>query len=213
MRCKSCRKTIDNENLYRCPHCGKPIVKKKKKDPKELMSIIPFIAVSALYLVINFAGFFFKCDYYNLAVLMIAFVLYLIELPFIFGNYKGMSRAVADGIAVAVSVPFIVNWFAATFAKISTLAVNPLSTVYYFSVLAVLIVNDVILILKASGIIGSGKIAKWICLSTGLAEAAFTFVFFAITKDVKLLAVLVMAVNSLLPAFTAYHVISRDSRD
>lgn len=212
MRCKSCKKTIENENLFRCPHCGKPIVKKKKADPVELASLIPFIVVSALYLVVSFAGFFFKCDCYNSAVLMIAFVMYLIGLPFLFGNYKGMSRSVADVLAVVISVPFVVNWFAATFANISTLAVDAFSTVYYFSVIAVLIVSDVILILKASGIIDSGKVAKWVCLGLGLAEFAFTFAFFGTTKEIKFLGMLVMAVNSLLPAFTAYHVISRDSR-
>lgn len=213
MRCKSCKQKIENENLFRCPHCGKPIVKKKKKDPKELISTIAFLAVSGAYAIINFAGFFFKCDYYNMAALLIALIVYVMAMPFIIGSYKGISRSAADIIAAVISVPFIANWFAASFNNLSTLTIDGLSTAYYFSVPAVLIIVDLILIFKAAGIIPDGKIFKWICLALGAAEFVFTAVFYSITKDVKTLAILVMAINSLLPAFAAYHVISRDGRE
>lgn len=213
MRCKSCKKKIENENLFRCPHCGKPIEKKKKKDPKELMSIIPFFAVGAVFVVLNFFGLFFKCDYYTPAAIIISIVLFFVLIPFVFGNYKGMNRAVADWFGVVLSVPFIVNWAMSFIPNSSTLAFDTLGTMYCFSVPAVLIINDVILILKSSGIIGSGKTVKWICLGLGIAEFAFTIVFYSITKDIKVLAMLVLAINALLPAYSAFHIISRDDRE
>ena len=212
MRCNSCKKKIENENLFRCPHCGKPIVKKKKKDSKELIGTIAFLAVSGAYAIINFAGFFFKCDYYNMAALLIALIVYVMAVPFIVGNYQGVSRSAADIIAAVISVPFIANWFAASFKNISTLTVDGLSTAYYFSVPAVLIIVDLILVFKAAGIVSDGKNIKWICLALGAAEFVFTAVFYSITKEVKTLAILVMGINAFLPAFAAYHVISRDGR-
>lgn len=213
MRCKSCKRKIENEKLFRCPHCGKPIVRKKKADIGELLSIIPFFVVSGAYAILNFSTLFFKCEYYSSSVLIIALVIYTITIPFIIGNYNGMKRSIADCIPIVISIPFIVNWFVSVFAVGDTIITNAFSAAYYFSVIIVLLLTDIIMIFKVSGIIGRGNTVKWICLALGIAEFIFTVIYFSITKDVKLFAAFVMGVNSLLPAFTAYHVILRDNRE
>ncbi|MCQ2484024.1 MAG: hypothetical protein MJ168_01675 [Clostridia bacterium] len=213
MRCKNCKKNIENENLFRCPHCGKPIQKKKKRDVKELASVISFFAISFIFVVLNFFSLFFKCDYYNSAAIVIGIVVYLVILPFVFGNYKGMKRSVADIFGVVLSLPFLANWIVG-FAKNSDyLASDVKSIVYYFSVLANILIIDIIMILKASGAIGNGKIIKWVCLALGVIEGIFSIVFYAGLNVVQPMAIAIIAFNALMPGFIAYHIISRDSKD
>lgn len=47
MRCKNCKKEI-NPNFIKCPHCGKPIKRKKQRDKKELALSVGFFGVGTL---------------------------------------------------------------------------------------------------------------------------------------------------------------------
>lgn len=210
MRCKSCKKKIENENLYRCPHCGKPIVKKKKADPKELFSIGSFVIISAIYVLLNFMGLFFKCDYYNPTAIIIGIIVYLIVFPFVFGNNKNISRQTASVLGIIVSLPLIANWIIG-FVKYP-LVRDPLSTAYYFTVIGIYLITDILLILKAAGTVSKSEILKWIFLALGIIGFLFTIVFYAITKEIKAFAIAVIAVNAFIPSFVAYHTTSRDSR-
>lgn len=212
MRCKNCKKNIENENLFRCPHCGKPLPKKEKRDTKELASVISFFAVSFAFVVLNFFSLFFKCDYYNSATIVIGIVVYLVALPFVFGNYKGLKRSVADIFAVALSLPFLANWIIGFFQKSDYLASDVFPIVYYFSVLVNILIIDIIMILKAFGTIKDGKIVKWVCLALGVAEAVFSIVFYAGINVVLPMAVAIIAFNAFMPGFIAYHIISRDGK-
>lgn len=210
MRCKSCKKKIENENLYRCPHCGKPIVKKKRAEPKELLSIGSFIIISIIYVLFNFLGLFFKCDYYNPTSIVIGMVIYLVTFPFTLGNFKGMSRNTVSILGVLVSLPLIANWII-EFVKYP-LARDALSTAYYFTVIGIYLITDILLILKAAGTLNKGEILKWIFFAMGVIGFLFTIVFYAITNEIKLFAILIIAVNAFIPSFVAYHITSRDSR-
>lgn len=212
MRCKNCKNKIENENLFRCPHCGKPIPKKKKRDVKEFASIISFFAVSFIFVILNFFSLFFKCDYYNSAAIVIGIVVYLVALPFVFGNYKGLKRSVADIFAILLSLPFLANWIVGFARNSDYLASYLISAVYYFSVLANIIIIDIIMLLKASGVIGNGKIIKWVCLALGVAEGIFSIVFYAEMNIIQPMAVSIIAFNAFMPGFIAYHIISRDNK-
>lgn len=212
MRCKNCKTIIENPNLLRCPKCGKPVPKKKKIDKKELLNTVPFGVVSAIYVVFTFIALFFKCDYYNMTAVIISLIVYLVMLPFVFGNYKGLNRAVADCFGIAISLPFIANWYGVFVPNAHTLAINPFATAYYFSVIGSLILVDVILLLKALETIKTGKIAKWICLAAGIAEAVFGIVFYVDSKSIKVLAILVIAIFNFVPCFVGYNIISKDDK-
>lgn len=211
MRCKSCKKKIENENLFRCPHCGKPIVKKKKTDPKEILSIGSFVIISAIYVLLNFMGLFFKCDYYNMTSIVIGIIVYLITFPFTFGNYKGMNRQTASVFGIIVSLPLIANWIVCFVSQ--PLARDALSTAYYFTVIGIYLITDILLLLKAFGTITKSEILKWIFLALGVIGFLFTIVYYAITKEIKAFAIMIIAVNAFIPSFVAFHTTSRDSRD
>ena len=211
MRCKSCKKKIENENLYRCPHCGKPIVRKKKADPKELLSVGSFVIVSAIYVLFNFMGLFFKCDYYNPTAIVIGIIVYLIVFPFAFGNYKDMSRQTASIFGIIVSLPLIANWIVSFVSH--PLARDGLSTAYYFTVIGIYLITDILLILKAAGTITKSEILKWVFLALGAIGFLFTIVFYSVTKEIKIFAIAIIAVNAFIPSFVAYHTTSRDSKD
>lgn len=212
MRCKNCKKQIENENYFRCPHCGKPIQKKKEIDKKELLSVVPFTVISGIYIVLTFCALFFTGNIYNKATLVISLVVYLVMFPFLFGNYKGMKRSVADTLAIITTLPFIASWGVSFLDSTNPLMVDNFSAVYLFSIIGVILIVDIILMLKATEVIKSGRIVKWICVGLAVAIAAFTVTFYAIDGRAKLLAILVVAANAFIPPYMAYHVISRDSR-
>lgn len=212
MRCPKCKNKIENENLYRCPHCGKVIKKKEKRDPKELASLISFITVSGVYIMLNFIGLFFSCDYYNIASLAIGIVVFLIAVPFILGSFHNIAPSFGDWTAFAVSIPFFINWFATFVPHCYSLSINSYDTAYYFSVVGVIAIVDSVIILKALGTIKSGKIIKWFCLALGIAEAVFTFVYYLPFATLSLLAIMIIAINNLLPAFVIFYTIMKDSK-
>ena len=210
MRCKNCKSKIENENLFRCPHCGKPLTKKEKKEPKELVRLIAFIAVSGLYIIMNFFSLFFQCDYYNTAALIIGIVMYMVAIPFVFGDW--VSKTAGNIFALAVSVPYIASWCASFVPNSYTLAVDGYTSAYYFSVIGVIAVVDIIVILNMVGKDGKKSAAKWICLALGFVEAVFSIVFYAPTAQIKALAIIIIAVNCFMPAYIAYYVISKNDR-
>ena len=211
MRCKNCKKKIENENLYRCPHCGKPVVKKKKVDPKELFSVASFSVVSAIYILLNFMGLFFQCDYYNMTSIVIGIVVYLVIFPFAVGNFNGISRNAVSATGIIVSLPLIANWIVEFISH--PLAKDGLSTAYYFSVIGIYALTDLFLLLKIFGTVKKSEILKWIFLAMGAVGFIFTIVYYAITGELKAFAIAIIAVNALIPSFVAYHTASRDSKD
>lgn len=209
MRCKNCKQKIENENLFRCPKCGKPLTKKKKKDPKELASLIAFITVSGLFVVMNFFSLFFKCGYYNTTALIIGIVVYMVAIPFVFGEWKSAVRYLS---AILVSVPLIGNWLAVFVPNSYTLAINGYTSAYYYSVIGVLTVVDVILILKALGTVKNVNVVKWICLGLGVALTVFSLVFYIPSGQVKGFAIAIIAVNCFTSAYIGYYVMSKDGK-
>ena len=119
MRCKNCKKEI-NPNFFKCPHCGKPIKHKKKRDGAELALTAGFFGVGALFVILTFFSLFFTCAYYSEIAMIIAVIVFLICVPFIFGNYQGLSQRASEILGAVVSLPFIGNWLAVVvFSKVS----------------------------------------------------------------------------------------------
>ena len=163
MRCKNCKKEI-NPNFFKCPHCGKPIKRKKKRDRAELALTAGFFGVGALFVILTFFSLFFSCAYYSEIAMIIAVIVFLICVPFIFGNYHGLSQRSSEILGAVVSLPFIGNWLAVVvFAKVSV-NYGGLSNAYYIYIIAALVLVDVILLLRAAGILKKPFILAWISL-------------------------------------------------
>lgn len=209
MRCKNCKKKIENPNFLRCPHCGKPIQVKKKADPKQLIMGTAFTFVCVLFVIVSFFSFFFKCDYYSTPVMIIAAVVLMIAVPFIFGNYSGVKPKAAEIITAAVSIPFIVNWAVVFIGHSESLDRGGLYSAYYISILLTVLASDVLLLLKAAGAIKNGKIICWIVLSLGIAAAAFSIFFYVYIGAVKPFAIMIITVQSFTPGYLAFHVLMK----
>ena len=210
MRCKNCKKKIDNSDLFRCPHCGKPIKRKEKADPVSLTMSVAFSAVVIMFIIVSFFSFFFKCEYYSTPVMIISAVVMMIAVPFIFGNYKGMQSKSAEVLTAIVSVPFIVNWGTVFIGNSESLDRGGLYSAYYISIVLSIITCDVLLILKAFGVIKSGKIISWIALASGLFAATFSVFFYIHIGAIKSFAIMVIAVQVFTPQYLAFHVMMKD---
>lgn len=212
MRCKNCKKKIENPNYIKCPHCGKPIKKRKSRDPKSTALSAGFFSVGALFVILTFFSFSFKCAYYSEAAMIISIIVFLISLPFIYGNYKGLNAHVPEILAAVVSLPFIANWFAiVVFAKVSV-NYGGLSNIYYISTLAILLLTDIILLLRAAEVLKRPLVLSWVALSLGIVAVVFTIVYFSVAGVAKSFAVLIIAAQCLLPSYMAFHVLISDYR-
>ena len=206
MRCKNCKKEI-NPNFFKCPHCGKPIKHKKKRDRAELALTAGFFGVGAL-----FVSLFFSCAYYSEIAMIIAVIVFLICVPFILGNYHGLSQRSSEFLGAVVSLPFIGNWLAVVvFAKVSV-NYGGLSNAYYIYIIAALVLVDVILLLRAAGILKKPFILAWISLALGIASVVFTLVYFLSSGVAKGFAVTIITVQALLPEYMAFHILITDYR-
>ena len=211
MRCKNCKKEI-NPNYFKCPHCGKPIKRKKKRDHAELALTAGFFGVGALFVILTFFSLFFSCAYYSEIAMIIAVIVFLICVPFIFGNYHGLSQRSSEILGAVVSLPFIGNWLAVVvFAKVSV-NYGGLSNAYYIYIIAALVLVDVILLLRAAGILKKPFILAWISLALGIASVVFTLVYFLSSGVAKGFAVTIITVQALLPEYMAFHVLITDYR-
>ena len=211
MRCKNCKKEI-NPNFFKCPHCGKPIKRKKKRDHAELALTAGFFGVGALFVILTFFSLFFSCAYYSEIAMIIAVIVFLICVPFIFGNYHGLSQRSSEILGAVVSLPFIGNWLAVVvFAKVSV-NYGGLSNAYYIYIIAALVLVDVILLLRAAGILKKPFILAWISLALGIASVVFTLVYFLSSGVAKGFAVTIITVQALLPEYMAFHILITDYR-
>ena len=211
MRCKNCKKEI-NPNFFKCPHCGKPIKHKKKRDGAELALTAGFFGVGALFVILTFFSLFFTCAYYSEIAMIIAVIVFLICVPFIFGNYQGLSQRASEILGAVVSLPFIGNWLAVVvFAKVSV-NYGGLSNAYYIYTIAALVLVDVILLLRAAGILKKPLILAWISLALGIASVVFTLVYFLYSGVAKGFAVTIITVQALLPEYMAFHILMTDYR-
>ena len=211
MRCKNCKKEI-NPNYFKCPHCGKPIKRKKKRDHAELALTAGFFGVGALFVILTFFSLFFSCAYYSEIAMIIAVIVFLICVPFIFGNYHGLSQRSSEILGAVVSLPFIGNWLAVVvFAKVSV-NYGGLSNAYYIYIIAALVIVDVILLLRAAGILKKPFILAWISLALGIASVVFTLVYFLSSGVAKGFAVTIITAQALLPEYMAFHVLITDYR-
>ena len=211
MRCKNCKKEI-NPNFFKCPHCGKPIKHKKKRDGAELALTAGFFGVGALFVILTFFSLFFTCAYYSEIAMIIAVIVFLICVPFIFGNYQGLSQRASEILGAVVSLPFIGNWLAVVvFAKVSV-NYGGLSNAYYIYIIAALVLVDVILLLRAAGILKKPFILAWISLALGIASVVFTLVYFLYSGVAKGFAVTIITVQALLPEYMAFHILMTDYR-
>ncbi|MEE1247312.1 MAG: zinc ribbon domain-containing protein [Acutalibacteraceae bacterium] len=211
MRCKNCKKEI-NPNFFKCPHCGKPIKHKKKRDGAELALTAGFFGVGALFVILTFFSLFFTCAYYSEIAMIIAVIVFLICVPFIFGNYQGLSQRASEILGAVVSLPFIGNWLAVVvFAKVSV-NYGGLSNAYYIYTIAALVLVDVILLLRAAGILKKPLILAWISLALGIISVVFTLVYFLYSGVAKGFAVTIITVQALLPEYMAFHILMTDYR-
>ena len=211
MRCKNCKKEI-NPNYFKCPHCGKPIKRKKKRDHAELALTAGFFGVGALFVILTFFSLFFSCAYYSEIAMIIAVIVFLICVPFIFGNYHGLSQRSSEFLGAVVSLPFIGNWLAVVvFAKVSV-NYGGLSNAYYIYIIAALVLVDVILLLRAAGILKKPFILAWISLALGIASVVFTLVYFLSSGVAKGFAVTIITAQALLPEYMAFHILMTDHR-
>lgn len=211
MRCKNCKKEV-NPNFIKCPHCGKPIKRKKQRDKKELALSVGFFAIGALFVIFAFFSLFFKCAYYSEIAMMISVIVFLVSVPFIYGNYHGLSQKTAEILGAVLSLPFIGNWLAiVVFAKVSV-NYGGLSDFYYIFSLAAFVLGDIILLLRAAGVLKKPYVLSWLSLVLGIASVTFTLVYFAIAGVAKSLAVAIIAAQSLLPEYMAFHVLMTDYR-
>ena len=211
MRCKNCKKEI-NPNYFKCPHCGKPIKRKKKRDHAELALTAGFFGVGALFVILTFFSLFFNCAYYSEIAMIIAVIVFLICVPFIFGNYHGLSQRSSEILGAVVSLPFIGNWLAVVvFAKVSV-NYGGLSNAYYIYIIAALVLVDVILLLRAAGILKKPFILAWISLALGIASVVFTLVYFLSSGVAKGFAVTIITAQALLPEYMAFHILITDYR-
>ena len=211
MRCKNCKKEI-NPNFFKCPHCGKPIKHKKKRDGAELALTAGFFGVGALFVILTFFSLFFTCAYYSEIAMIIAVIVFLICVPFIFGNYQGLSQRASEILGAVVSLPFIGNWLAVVvFAKVSV-NYGGLSNAYYIYIIAALVIVDVILLLRAAGILKKPLILAWISLALGIISVVFTLVYFLYSGVAKGFAVTIITVQALLPEYMAFHILITDYR-
>lgn len=206
LRCKHCKAKIENENLYRCPSCGKKLEKKEKAVNKGNVNLLLLAVVSLVYYIINFLSLFFKCGYYNTACIISAMILFLIALPFIYADKFGTGRVLPRTFGVLITVPFIADKFISFLPKMDTMAIDALSTVYYFFVPAAVILCAILLIMDVPALINE-KVSSGICLFLALAGFLFTCIFYGYTHDVKAFAAVVIAVNALMPCYCAYHII------
>ncbi|HAX83610.1 MAG TPA: hypothetical protein DCY15_03765 [Ruminococcaceae bacterium] len=83
---------------------------------------------------------------------------------------------------------------------------------YYIFSLAAPVVTDIILLLRAAGILKKPKILSWISLAFGVASVAFTIIYFAISGVAKGFAVVIIAAQALLPEYMAFHILMTDYR-
>ena len=211
MRCKNCKKEI-NPNFFKCPHCGKPIKHKKKHDGAEFALTAGFFGVGALFVILAFFSLFFTCAYYSEIAMIIAVIVFLICVPFIFGNYQGLSQRASEILGAIVSLPFIGNWLAVVvFAKVSV-NYGGLSNAYYIYIIAALVLVDMILLLRAAGILKRPFLLAWISLALGIVSVVFTLVYFLYSGVAKGFAVTIITVQALLPEYLAFHILMTDYR-
>lgn len=209
MRCKNCKKEI-NPNFIKCPHCGKPIKRKKKKDPKELALSIGFFGVGTVFVIFAFFSLFFKCAYYSEIAMIISVIVFLVCVPFIYGNYKGLPQRTAEILGALLSLPFIGNWLAVVvFAKVSV-NYGGLADFYYIFSIAAFVLTDVVLLLRAAGVFKKPKILSWISFALGIASVIFTIVYFAISGVAKGFAVAIISAQAILPEYMAFHILMTD---
>lgn len=211
MRCKNCKKEI-NPNFIKCPHCGKPIKRKKQRNKKELALSVGFFGVGTLFVILAFFSLFFKCAYYSEIAMIISVIVFLVCVPFIYGNYKGLPQKTAEILGAVLSLPFIGNWLAiVVFAKVSV-NYGGLADFYYIFSLAAFVLTDIILLLRAADVFKRSYPLSWLSLALGIANVIFTVVYFAISGVAKSLAVAIIAAQALLPEYMAFHILMTDYR-
>lgn len=211
MRCKNCKKEV-NPNFIKCPHCGKPIKHKKKKEPRELALSIGFFGMGTIFVIFAFFSLFFKCAYYSEIAMIISVIVFLVCVPFIYGNYKGLSQRTAEILGAVLSLPFIGNWLAiVVFAKVSV-NYGGLADFYYIFSLAAFVLTDILLLLRSAGILKKPCALSWLSLALGIASVGFTIVYFAVSGVAKSLAIIIIAAQALLPEYMAFHILMTDHR-
>lgn len=211
MRCKNCRKEI-NPNFLKCPYCGKPIVHRKKKDSKDLALSIGFFGVGTVFVIFAFLSLFFKCAYYSEIAMIIEVIIFLVCVPFIYGNYRGLSTKASEIISSILTLPFIGNWLAiVVFAKVSV-NYGGLSNIYYIFCIIALTLTEILLLFRAGGLFKKPLVLSWIAFSLGIASSVFSIAYFVYYGVAKPFAVAIISIQSLLPEYMAFHVLISDHK-
>lgn len=210
MRCKNCKKKIENPNLIRCPHCGKQLPKKKEYDWHKLSLTIAFSAVSVVYLVTCFITFFYDCLYYSKGAMIIQLIVFMVALPFVFGNDKHISRPLMAGGSIALSLAFIANYISAFSTNYFEVMKDGLCEPYFFGCMGLIFVSIIIQLLNAVKIIKKEFAFSFVSLGLAVAGAALTVAYFAITGVVRPYAVFVLVLQAFIPSFMGFHVFMKE---
>lgn len=184
--------------------------KKKKSDPAQTALSISFIVVMVAFTVFAFLSFFFNCDYYSIPAMIISAVVVTVAIPFIYGNYENITSRAVCFIAAATSVPLIANWVIIFFFSDGSLDRGGAFSAYYIIMLAILIVCDVILILRAYGVIKQGRAVSFFVLALGFAAAGYSIYFYTEQKLVKAFAIVIIAVEAFVLPYITFYVLNRE---
>lgn len=210
MRCKNCKKKIENPNLIRCPHCGKQLPKKKEYNWRKLSLTIAFSAVSIVYLVTCFITFFYDCSYYSKSAMIIQLIVFMVSLPFVFGNENNISRPLMSGGCIAMSLAFLADYITVFSTNYFDVMTNRLCEPYFFGCMGLIFVSIIIQLLNAVNIIKKEFAFSFVSLGLAVAGAALTVAYFAITGVVRPYAVYVLVLQAFIPMFMGFHVLMKE---
>lgn len=210
MRCKNCKKKVENENLLRCPHCGKMLPKKKNIDKKKLVSTMGFVFVSVCFFILSFLSFFFQCSYYSSGVMIIGIIVFTICIPFVIGGFGGITKKHNEIFAVIMSLPFIVNWFVTFIMGNEAIDFGGFCTAYYWSALGAVILCDTFLILSASEIIKKTKLFSYVALGLLFAIFGLTIAYFSISGAVQPIGIAIISIQNIMPAYMAFYALNKE---
>lgn len=210
MRCKNCKKKVENENLLRCPYCGKPLPKKKVFDRKKIALTASFIAVSLLFFVFSFFGFFFKCSYYSSGVMIIGIILFAVCIPFVLGGFSGITKKQTLLFATVMSLPFVANWIMTFIVNGALTDYGGFCTVYYWAIFSAVIICDVLLILSFAQVIKKTKFVSYISLGLTVLIFGLTLVYFIPANVVKPVGICVIAFQNIMPSYMAFYTLNKD---
>ncbi len=210
MRCKNCKKKVENENLLRCPHCGKMMPKKKQIDKKKLILTIGFVLIAVSCFVFSFLSFFFKSSFYSSAVMIVGIILFAICIPFMLGGFAGVRKKHTELFAAIASIPFIANWFAVFIKGSESVDFGGFSTAYNWIELGLVLICDVVLMLSFAEIIKNTKVMSFIALGFTAVSLVLTPVYFSTCTTIRAIGIIIITIQTIMPTYMAFYTLNKE---